>query len=298
MTDRLRELFDEMLADEPPLRTSPDEAEAAGRRLRNRHRTLWTVAGAALAATAVVAGPSLVLPHGYDAAPGGPAAASAEGQPSEAPLSPLFTLPPSPVPSRPLATTPHCPADVAPFTVDNLDGSVLPDPDLAVAAVLAAARTIAPDEQFLVKRSGRIETSVKPAGVPQVYLTFDVGNEQGFGSISLQLIPDKTGTPAQRAESALDRTGRCVDVQRRDYPDGSVAVYFPSGPPEWEAQATQLWYFAQAGYTMNIGMFPQGSSDGSDPDVPPTPSALPVLGHLPLTIGQVMDVADAVAHST
>ena len=50
---------------------------------------------------------------------------------------------------------------------------------------------------------------------------------------------------------------------------------------------------------MNIGMFPQGwSSSSSDPTVAPPPSALPVLGHPPLTIAQVMDVADAVAHST
>jgi hypothetical protein len=77
-----------------------------------------------------------------------------------------------------------------------------------------------------------------------------------------------------------------------------VAVYYPSGPPAQEAQVTQVWYFARAGYTMNIGMFPQGWSSSSDPTVAPPPSALPVLGHLPLTIAQVMDVADAVGHST
>ena len=272
MTDRLRELFDDMLADEPPLRTDPDDAEAAGRRLRNRYRTLWTVAGAA----------------------------SADMLVSESASSPAFAIsPPGPTPSaEALAATLHCPADVAPYTVDNRDGSVLPDPGRAAQAVVAAAVKIATGEKFLVNLSDRIETSDKSPGVPEVYLVFDVGTDRGYGSVNLQLIPDKTGTPAQRAESMLDRAGECVDVRRRDYPDGSVAVSYPYGPPAQEAEVTHVWYFARAGYNMNIGMFPQGWSASSDPNVAAPPSALPVLGHMPLDVGQVMDVADVVAHST
>jgi hypothetical protein len=297
MADRLRELFDDMLADEPPLRTDPDEAEAAGRRLRNRHRTLWTVAGAALAATLVATGPSL-LSLGYQAAPYGPGAASADVLASEVPPSPVSVSPPVPTPSaEQLATSLHCPADVAPYTVDNRDGSVLPDPGRAAQAVVAAAVKIAPSEEFLVNMSGRIETSDKSPGVPQVYLVFDVGGERGYGSVNLQLIADKTGTPQERAESALDRTGECVEVQRRDYPDGSVAVYYPYGPPAQEAEVTHVWYFARAGYNMNIGVFPEAWSSSSDPNSTPTPSGLPPLGHQPLSISQVMDLANVVAES-
>jgi hypothetical protein len=298
MTDRLRELFDDMLADEPPLRTDPDEAEAAGRRLRNRYRTLWTVAGAALTATLVAAGPSM-LTLGYQAAPYGPGAASADILVSEAASSPAFAIsPPVTTPSaETLAATLHCPADIAPYTVDNRDGSVLPDPGRAAQAVVAAAVKIAPGEKFLVNTSGRIETSEKSPGVPQVYLVFDVGTDRGYGSVNLQLIADKTGTPQERAENALDRTGECVDVQRRDYPDGSVAVYYPYGPPAQEAEVTHVWYFARAGYNMNIGVFPQAWSSSSDPNTAPPPSALPPLGYLPLSISQVMDLANVVADS-
>jgi hypothetical protein len=298
MTDRLREIFDDMLADEPPLRTNPDEAESAGRRLRKRHRTLWTVAGAALSATLVAAGPSL-LPFGHAAAPYLPGAASADILLSEAPPSPAFSIsPPTAMPStEQLATTRHCPADIAPFIVDNRDGSVLPDPDRAAQAVVAAAVRIAPGEKILVNMTGRIETSETSPGVPQVHLVFDIGNERGYGSVNLQLIADKSGTPQERAESALDRTGECVDVQRRDYPDGSVAMYYPYGPPAQEAEVTHVWYFARAGYNMNIGVLTMAWSSSSDPNTTPVPSALPPLGYQPLSISQVMDLANVVAES-
>jgi hypothetical protein len=304
MTDRLRELFDDMLADEPPLRTSPDEAEAAGRRLRTRYRTLWTVAGAALAAVVLTVGPAVALPRTAPVTPAAqrtpgasPALSLADSVPGDPPTVPS---PPSAAPSSALDSYQHCPADPAPYTVDNTDGSVLPDPDRAVAAVQSAAGKLAPGLKFMVNLSGLVlpAKGEKMAGIPYVYLVFDVGNDQGFGSLNLQLVPDKTGTAADRAESMLDSAGACVQVQRRDYLDGSVAISYPQGSPQQEAMVTQIWYFAQAGYTMNIGLFPQAWPTATDPNVPAIPSSLPALGHLPLSISQVTDLADVVAHST
>jgi hypothetical protein len=57
-----------------------------------------------------------------------------------------------------------------------------------------------------------------------------------------------------------------------------------------------VWYFAAGGFTMNIGMFPQAWSASEDPATPPPPP-LPVRGVMPLTINQVMAIADVVAHS-
>lgn len=302
MTDRLRELFDDMLTGEPPLRISPDEAEAAGRRLRTRHRTLWTVAGAALAAVALTVGPHLVLPTGI------PVTSAAQSLPGPSLVSSTAPSAPGDAPATPSIAAPsaapesfeHCPAGPGRYTADNTDGSVLPDPDRAVAAVQSAAGRLAPGQRFIVYLSGRAlpASGEKLAGIPYVYLVFDIGNDQGFGSLNLQLTADKAGSPAGRAEQALNSVGTCVQVQWRDYPDGSVAISYPYGPPEQEATVTHVFYFAQAGYTMNIGLFPQAWPTGTDPNVPAIPSSRPALGHLPLTISQVMDIADVVAHST
>jgi hypothetical protein len=306
MTDRLREVFDDMLADEPPLRTDPDEAEQAGRRLRQRHRTLWTITGAALAATLVVAVPTFILPLRSGGA-GLFVAASAPSSTGASAAGTASLAPPTAVPATPTAVPApstdelyryeHCPANPAPYTEDNRDGSVLPDPDRSSSAVMASANAIAPGEEFIVFMSQRITSAEKLAGIPQVVLIFDVGNSRGYGSVNLQILPDKTGTPAERAENELDRLNDCVTVQRRDFSDGSVAVYYPYGPASQEAEVTHVWYFAQAGYTMNIGEFPHGYPTATDPNTPATPSSRKPRGSMPLSITQVMQLAHVVANS-
>jgi hypothetical protein len=275
VTDRLRDLFDELVAAEPPLRTTPGDAAAAGRRLRRRDRTLWTAVGTALAVTTLV-----VVPRTWS--PGPSDSDTAAASPSTGP---------SPAGTALVLTTYHaCPAP--PALLPQTDGSVLPDPDRAVAAVLAAARRIAPGMTFINRLATRLDQTPKWEGTPVLALIFDVGDDDGFGAVNLQVRPEVGATPAIRARSL--NVSECVDVIRHDFPDGSVAIHYAYGPPAAEASVTHVWYYGVGGTTMNIGMFPQPWASSDDLTTPPP---LPARGRMPLTISQVMEVADVVAHA-
>jgi hypothetical protein len=283
MTDRLHELFDELLADEPPLRTSTDDAVAGGRRLRRRRWTLWTVSGAtAVAALAVIVPTVVARPASY-----------AGNSPSLA-LTASTTLMSAPS----VVATHYCPGARSTVDANIRDGAVLPDPNAAARAVMTAAHGVAPGKQFIPRLKEYIATTPKTPGIPQVVLIFDVGDDHGFGSIDFQILPEVGPTPTRRADSDLSHLDQCVDLRRRMFTDGSVALYYPYGPPEQELETTHVWYYAAGGFTMNIGSFPQGWSTGENPGKSPPPPPLPVRTDQPLTIDQIMDLADAVAHAS
>jgi hypothetical protein len=291
MGDTLRELFEEMVADEPPLRTGVDEAEAAGRRLAARRHTLWTVSAAAVAAAVAVALPVLVIPHGRPLDP-----TVQSGQTPDPPGTVSPSAGPSVLDPRPVAMTEytHCPVPTDPLPARATD-PVLPHPAAAAAAVVAAG--IAPDRQFVVNYT--FATTEKPAGVPRVELIFDISDGTGYGSAVIQILPSLgAGSPAALAEVELNLQHTCTRVTRQDYPDGAVALYYPSGPPAQELETTHVEYYAKGGYTMNIGVFPYAWSTSTDPNVPPTPSPLPARGSQPLTIAQVMTLARVIAISS
>jgi hypothetical protein len=123
MTDPLRELFDDLVADEPPLRTTADTTATAGRRLARRNRTLWTATG-----TAVIVAALAVLPQVWRPAGSGLTA----GRPTTAPSavvsgSHVATAQPTPTLSAStLALQPYqvCPNPMPPHY--GTDASLLP----------------------------------------------------------------------------------------------------------------------------------------------------------------------------
>ncbi len=144
--------------------------------------------------------------------------------------------------------------------------------------------------------AARIDQQPKFQGRPWLALIFDVGDDAGYGAINLQILPESVADPSDRAGRGAN-VSECVDGWRHDFADGSVAIHYPYGSPAGEATVTHVWYFAAGGFTMNIGMFPQAWSASEDPATPPPPPPLPMRGTMPLTINQVMAIADVVAHS-
>jgi hypothetical protein len=296
MADTLRELFEEMVADEPPLRTTTDSAAAAGRRLRARRRTLWTVAAAAAVVAMVTAVPTLAATGRHPVPPAGSPRPTASAPPTTGRAS----TPPTPTLTDPqVVGSRYCPstAQRSLLNTRTSDGSILPDVDRAAAAVLAAAPRIAPGKQFILRVHSYIPTSDKWKDRPQVALIFDVGDGDGFGFVDFQIYTEQGVPAAQRAQWELDGHLGCLDIQRRDFPDGSVAVCDPDGQAANTARYSQVYYFAARGYDMNITSEAQGWSSSNDPNVPPPPPSLPVRTSVPLTVAQTMELADVVAHA-
>jgi hypothetical protein len=288
MADVLRELFDEMVADEPPLRTTTDSAAAAGRRLRTRRRTLWTVAGAAAAVALVTAVPTLAS-TGRPPSPVGPPSLSAPVT-TTAPATPTADLEGQVVRSH------YCPSTTprAQLRTSTSDGSILPDVERAAAAVMAAAPRIAPGKEFILRVHRYLASTEAWKDRPQVALIFDVGDASGYGFLSFQIYTEQ-GVPApDRAQWELDGHATCIDVQRRDFADGSVAVNESdaSGP-----NSTKVYYFAARGYDMNIDALSEPWTTSTGPESTPTPSTLSPRTSVPLTVAQIMALADVVAHS-
>jgi hypothetical protein len=298
MADELRELFEQMVADEPPLRTTTDSATAAGRRLRARRRAGWAVAGAALAVMLVAAVPTLAA-TGRPVSPVGlpgsrtvrptPFVTSAPARPTPTPTDPSSD--PQVVSSR------YCPS-TAPRTqlsTKTSDGSILPDADKAAAAVVAAAPRIAPGKQFILRVHLYLANSAKWTDRPQVEIIFDVGDGLGYGFLGFQIYTEQGVTAAERATWELDGHVSCFQVQRRDYSDGSVAVNDPdSSAPGLE----KVYYFAARGYDMNIDAHTEPWTTSTGPNDIPTPSTLPPRSSVPLTVSQIMALADVVAHAS
>jgi len=287
MADQLRELFEQMVADEPPLRTTTDSAAAAGRRLRARRRTLWTVVGAAAAVALVTAVPTLAS-TGRPVPPVGPPSLTAPTAPPT----------PSPIddPEAQVVRSHYCPSTAPRALLDTstADGSILPDVERAAAAVVAAAPRIAPGKQFVLRVHEYLASTAKFVNRPQVVLIFDVGDANGYGFLGFQIYTEQGVSAADRAQWELDGHTTCYEVQRRDFTDGSVAVNESdaSGP-----DAAKVYYFSARGYDMNIDTNAQPMSTATGPNDIPTPSTLPPRTSLPLTVAQIMALADVVAHA-
>ena len=292
MTDPLRQLFDDMILDEPPLRTTADNAVAGGRRLRRRNRTLWTATGTALTVAAVALLPQVWPSPGSGLTVG----ASATADPSQSATGEASPDPTQP-PSTELALTSYevCPSPAS--TLSQPDGSVLPELATAQAAVVAQGPQIAPGMTFLPHAaSALVVGGPKFGGDPVLTIIFDIGDDlTGYGSLNVQIRPETDATPQVRAARGASTTS-CVEGWRYDFADGSVAIHYPYGTPMNEKDVTHVWYYAAGGFTMNIGMFPQGWDVVADA-APAPPSALPARGAMPLSIAQVMQVADVIAHS-
>jgi hypothetical protein len=250
----LRELFDDLVAAEPPLTTTAETTADAGRRLRRRSRTLWILAGAASMALAVAT--VAMLPR-------------------------VWTTEHAVEPMAPLTLTAFlvCPK---PAAAAQPDGSRLPRPAAAEAAAMSAGPRIQPGMQFIVRQA-----SIGHDGTPRLELTLDAGDAAGWGSLGFEIFPEYDIPAADRAERGAN-VASCVEGSRHDFADGSVAIHYPYGPPEQEATVTHVWYYAEAGFTMNIGMFPHPQR---------TQPTLPARGVMPLRVDQVMQLAHAIAQS-
>jgi hypothetical protein len=297
MTDPLRELFEDLVADEPPLRTTAETTAAAGRRLSRRNRRLWTATGTAAIVAALVVLPQVWRPAGSGQTAGRPTAVpSAVVSGSAAPTAtptPTLTAP-TPTPSA-LNLQPYqvCPNPMPPYY--GTDSSLLPHLAAAETAVLAAAPRIAPGLDFRVNAVSN--TSVgqpKLNGAPVENLIFDVGDGSGYGSLIFQITVDTRAPAAVRATQNAN-TDHCVEGLRQDFADGSVALYYSIGQPD-ESTSKQLWYYGAAGITMNIGEENQGYGMPAS-TAPLPPSTLPPRASVPLTIEQVFLLADVVAHA-
>ena len=293
MTDVLRHLMENLVADEPPLRADGDGLVAAGLRLRTRRRGIATASGAFLTVAAVAS--VTLLPHAAltanEAAPGASSSASAARS-----ASPRPTRSAAPKPSGVVLQHYQSCSTGARQQLPDTDGSVLPAPQKASAAVLAAGPRIAPGMTLTVWSALRVDDTPKYAGKPVENLAFHLGDRDGTGEVVMQLMPE-AGDPAVRAENGLLGQNGCIAVTRRDFPDGSVALYYPYGPPAQEAETMHVWFYSAHSFTMNIGMFPEVLVPNVAPLTPaPEPTSLP-RSTMPLTIEQLFELAAAAANA-
>jgi hypothetical protein len=261
VTARLRELFEEMLLREPPLRTTPESAADDGRRIIRRSRTLWTIAGTAMLVALVAMLPGAWSTNRQDPTADGP---TADGPTVDGPSTAPLTGPPG----LTLRTQRICPGGALTYGGDN---SLLPDPSAAMAALLAAGLRIAPGLAFLARSAGH-------GSVLSVMVSVDIADSSGYASLVVQ-IRVEAASPAERIAN-ISTIKSCVDGKRYDFADGSVGLYYPYGPPAQEAKLVHVWYFSVRGLTIDIAMSP------------------PAVGsNMPLSIDQVMMLADAVAQA-
>jgi hypothetical protein len=299
VTDKLHELFDQMVVGEPPLRVTADGVAYRGRRRQARRRT-WMVTGSAVLAVGALAGTAVAWDR-----PAGPVRTPFAGPPPATGAARQSAGPGTPPPE-----IPRCPAPDAPLVMlDDTDGSVLPDPQRAAQAVLAAAPAIAPGRTFQLVRAEKLRSSPKH-DAPREYLIFDVGDADGHGSINLEIIPQRGRSPGERAEHDVRARpfANCTDAGRRFFPDGSVGLtYVPFGTGRPSDTVLHARYYGAGDVDVNAGCFqtrwvessrsagpPVGAQipepDGADPDRPvPTPADARTT--MPLTPDQMLDLA-------
>jgi hypothetical protein len=254
----MREIFDAILADEPPIGTTAARVRQRGRQRMHRRRTLMAAGSAvavgmtASAAIAYVPGNGLLV--GSPATNGSPDGSSAPSGVVAPPVTPgpIDTA----APQR--FEIPHCDGDGTPKLLANTDGSVLPDPAMAAESVLDAAPTIAPGRTFRMVSAERVDSSEKHPGMPRLYLIFNVTDAHGTGSINLEVFPQTGMTASERA--TIDERARpfsnCDPATRTDFPDGAVGLEytaFGTGHPIDSVQHT--YYYSPDGFDINAGAF-------------------------------------------
>jgi hypothetical protein len=223
---------------------------------------------------------------------------------SEATRSPIASSGPTSVVSE----VPMCEAtQPPPPEVKESDDSVLPDPDKAAQALLAAAAKIAPGRTLTPVNVGRVapDANRKNPGRPEVYLQFNVATGAGVGSLMMQLIPQTGPGPAELAEwELMARPFRnCQPPAITAFPDSSIGLgYVPwraggssSGnppPPGAKDDLTQhTSYFGADGLYINV------SVDMEEVHEATTPLRFPGAKELPLTADEALALARAVAQS-
>jgi hypothetical protein len=289
MRDSLQEMFDTLLVGEPPMRLTAGQVRHRGRQRAHRRRTLVAAGSAATvgvlgtAALGFVPGPSYVV--------------STPTAPQTVPVPQTARVP---TPSPPLVLElPRCDGDRSVLPLGDADGSVLPDPNAAAQAVLAAAPTLAPGRTFTLVQAHRVDSQPKRPGAPRVYLIFDVTDANGTGSLNLELIPQTGASADQRARAHLQAKpfSNCTPATRTDFPDGAVGlayVAFGTGRPSDTVQHT--YYYSPNRLDINAGAFlePWGSTSGASP----SPAARPGRTvSMPLTSTEVLAIARVVAMS-
>jgi hypothetical protein len=256
VTARLRELFEEMLLHEPPLRTTAEATADDGRRMIRRGRTLWTIAGAAMLVALVA-----MLPGAWGA--------NRQEPTGDEPTADGSSTTPLPGPTGlTLQDEWICPSAGRSYGGDS---SLLPDPSTAMAALLAAGPRVAPGLAFVARTAGHDSAH-------SVMVSVDVTGSSGYGSLDVH-IGVEVAPPAERIAN-ISTIESCVSGKRHDFPDGSVGLYYPYGPAAQEAMLMHVWYFSVRGLTMDVAM-----------------SSAAVGSSMPLSIDQVMMLADAVAQA-
>jgi hypothetical protein len=140
-----------------------------------------------------------------------------------------------------------------------------------MAALLAAGPRIAPGVTFVARAAGHDSTR-------SVMISVDIAESSGYGALTV-LIRVEAASPTDRI-AHITTIKSCVVGQQYDFPDGSVGLYYPYGAPEQEARLMHVWYFSVRGLTIDVAMSPPA-----------------VGGSMPLSVDQVMMLADAVAQA-
>jgi hypothetical protein len=254
MHDEMREIFDTLLADEPPIGVTAAGVRQRGRQRLHRRRML-VAAGSAVAvgltgSAAIAYGPG----HGLltaSPATSGSSSATASGEP--APTDTAST------PATPVYEIPQCSGERIAKSLSDTDGSVLPDPAKAAQAVLTHAATFAPGRTFRLVSAERVDASEQSGGAPRVSLIFDVVHGGGTGSINLEVLPQTGMSATERAtiDQRAKPLSNCTPATRTDFSDGGVGLEytaaFGTGDPNNSVQHT--WYYSPSGFDINAGAF-------------------------------------------
>ncbi len=295
MRDPMRELFDTLLVNEPPVATSAAQVRRRGQQRLHRRR-IMVAAGSALA-VGVTASAAVAYVPGRVPLVGLPATSGSSDR-SAAPSEGLTPAPTeSAAPQR--FEIPHCDGDGTAKLLPNTDGSVLPDPATAAQAVLDAAATIAPGRTFQLVTAERVDSSEKHPGMPRLYLIFDVTDARGTGSINLEVTPQTGMTAAERAtiDERAKPFSNCTPADRTDYPDGGVGLeYVASGTGDRES-LQHTYYYSPDGFDINAAAFltPWNEAGATSPDPSGQPGA--ARTSTPLTSSEVLAVCRIVALS-
>ncbi len=290
MRDTVRELFDALLANEPPIRTTAGEVRQRGRQRLHRRRML-VAAGSAVAA-GVTASAAVAYVPGH----GPPVGSLAISVSSDGSAAPSEVVVPSATRVQQRFEIPRCDGDGTPKLLANTDGSVLPDPAVAASAVLDAAATIAPGRTFRKVSAERVGSSENH---PRLSLIFDVTDARGTGSIDLEVFPQTGMTAAERAtiDERAKPFSNCSPATRTDFPDGAVGLEytaFGTGEPNESVQHT--YYYSADGFDIDAGAFLTPSSPTLTPSTNASGQAR-ARTSMPLTSSEVLAVCRVVALS-
>ena len=226
--DSLSDLFERAVQDlDPPVNAIVAEAERRGRRLRKRRRAWKALGGgsaAALTATAVVTGMSLIHTPGTSLVSAGSAGSNASASPTGTPQASATPSPSSSVSGTPAASS-------TPATSPNPGNGAMPTIarryQMPVSQMLAALRQLLP--------AGSTLGYINPYSTEPGSLEVDYNDGQGAADIQISVAPTamfsplSCPTPLWKDEGTRPRGALPISCTMRTLPDGSVerdAVYY------------------------------------------------------------------------